>query len=93
MKQRLRYILPLLALLTLWAVSVLFAGGLVLGVAGVFLYPSLQELTMVVSSSLESRTNARKSRTEENFQARQHAARAARNNRKQVRRSHEATLA
>ena len=64
-----------------------------IGVAGVFLYPSLQELTMVVSSSLESRTNARKSRTEENFQARQHAARAARNNRKQVRRSHEATLA
>lgn len=65
-----------------------------IGVAGVFLYPSLQELTMVVRSSLASRrADADRARAEEGFQARQRAARAARNNRKQVRRFHETPLA
>lgn len=67
-----------------------------IGVAGVFLYPSLQELVMVVRSQLESRQGqGGTDQAEDHVQARQQAARAARNNRKQARRSHhhEASLA
>lgn len=65
-----------------------------IGVAGVFLYPSLQELIMVVRSQLESRQGQGSSaRAEDHVEARQQAARAARNNRKHARRSYEAPMA
>ena len=65
-----------------------------IGVAGVFLYPSLQELIMVVRSQLKSRQGQGSStQAEDHVEARQQAARAARNNRKHARRTYEAPMA
>ena len=64
-----------------------------IGVAGVFLYPSLHELTMVVLTALESRHNAQAdTRSSAHMQARQAAARAMRTARKQERKIHVAPL-
>lgn len=65
-----------------------------IGIAGVFLYPSLHELTMVVLTALENRqTRQEDAPSSGHMQARQAAARAARTSRKQERKNHVAPLA